>query len=199
MAAPGIFCLEGEWSGKLTDRTSVEPQLRMLENLGTCARVIHRDVATREEFSYYANKWLQKQYASFKVGYLAFHGTESSIQLGRDSLSLPDIAEVLGKRAAGRTLYFGSCSTMAASDADLTDFVRTTDVKAILGYTKRVGWLETAAFDFILLPLLLQASYSKTIYSSLLRDHRRFVHGLGFRLVTKDFVSPRKIARSAVD
>jgi hypothetical protein len=49
----GVFCLEGEWNGRLDDRTSVEPQLMMLENMKYCARVIHRDVATRDEFAYY--------------------------------------------------------------------------------------------------------------------------------------------------
>lgn len=42
----GIFCLEGDWDSNLTDRTSIEPQLRMLKNMGSCGGVIHRDVPT---------------------------------------------------------------------------------------------------------------------------------------------------------
>ena len=39
----GIFCLEGEWDGRLTDRASVEPYLRVLSNVDCCGEVIHRD------------------------------------------------------------------------------------------------------------------------------------------------------------
>lgn len=199
MARRGIFCLEGEWERNLRDRTSVEPQLRMLETLGHCADVIRRDVATREEFAYYLGKWKQKQYDAYALGYFAFHGSEETIHLGKDDLSLDQIATMLGVSAArGRVIYFGACRTMAASDLALQDFVRRTGVKAVLGYTKDVGWLESAAFDFILLPMLLSRSYPKTIYTALQREHAGFVRRLGFRLATKDFVSPRRVARAAI-
>lgn len=198
MARSGICCLEGEWEPNLRARTSVEPQLRMLETLGHCADVIRRDVATKEEFAYYLGKWKQKQYARYSVGYFAFHGSESTIHLGKDALSLEQIAEMLGTTAAkNRILYFGACRTMAASDADLLEFVKRTGVRAVLGYTKDVDWLESAAFDFILLPMLLGRSYPKTIYTALQREHGGFVRKLGFRLVTRDFVSPRRVARDA--
>jgi len=195
---PGIFCLEGEWSSKLTDRTSVRPHLDMLTPIGVTAPLIHRDVATREEFFYYCEKWLQKQYAHYSLGYFAFHGNEACINLGRHEITLQDMAAFLGRRASGRTIYFGSCSTMAVPDKELLSFVRQTDVRAVCGYTKKVDWLDSAAFDYILLPLLLDRAYTKTVYSSLARDHAGFVRGLGFRLATRDWVSPRRVATAAV-
>jgi hypothetical protein len=197
MAVSGIFCLEGEWSSKLTDRTSVRPQLDMLTPLGVTAPLIHRDVATREEFFYYCDKWTQKQYANYRLGYFAFHGTEACINLGKQDITLEEIGAALGKKAAGKTLYFGSCLTMAAPDKELSSFVKQTGVRALVGYTKEVDWIQAAAFDFILLPMLLDRAYPRTVYTSLARDHAGFVRGLGFRLITKDFISPRKAARSA--
>jgi hypothetical protein len=195
---PGVFCLEGDWTERLTDRLSVEPQLRMLAKARHCADVIHRDVATREEFAYYLDKWLAKRYESFGVGYMAFHGASGLIELGRDVLTLDEIAEMVRGRGGGRTVYFGACETLSAPDEELKRFCAETGFKALVGYTKYVDWLEAAAFDFILLPQLLRSSYAKPIYERLRRDHERFVTGLGFRLATKTWVSPRKYAVAAL-
>lgn len=193
----GVFCVEGEWNSSLTDRTSVEPQLQMLENMHCCGGVIHRDVATSEELEYYVGKWLQRQYARFTVGYFAFHGEPGLIQLGRDSLTLVEMGDMINGRAGGKILYFGSCSTLLADDDELKDFCRRSGARAVVGYTREVDWLETAAFDFILLPQLLDAVYIKPIYNRLAKDHARFVLGLGFRMATATWTTPRKIALEA--
>lgn len=193
----GIFCLEGEWSDDLGDRTSVEPQLTMLSNMKFCSGVIHRNVATRDDLRFYTQKWLLKKYSRYSLAYFAFHGNQGCIQLGRDDLTLAELAEILGTRAEGRIIYFGSCETLAAHDDELQGFCRSTGVRAIVGYTRYVDWLETAAFDFILLPQLLDSTYVKPIYNRLLRDHARFVTGLGFRMATATWATPRKIALEA--
>jgi hypothetical protein len=171
----------------------------MLENMNCCGGVIHRDVATRDELEYYVGKWLQRQYARYTVGYFAFHGVPGTIRLGRDDLTLDDMADIVGPNAEGRTLYFGSCETLAATDEDLQAFCKKTRVRAVVGYTRRVDWLETAAFDFILLPQLLDSMYVKPIFTRLSRDHARFVTGLGLRMATASWATPRKIALEATD
>ena len=196
---PGIFCLEGDWTDRLTSALSVRPLLEMLVPQGISTVPIHRDVATSEELFYYLEKWLQPGYERYTVGYLAFHGEESCIGLGNEEITLDGLADFLGERARGRILYFGSCGTLAAPDEVLRDFVVRTGVKAICGYTKEVDWLYSAAFDFILLPLLLRRRYLRTVYRTLAEEHVGFVDGLGFRLVTKDFMSPRELATAARD
>lgn len=193
----GIFCLEGDWNGLLTDRTSVEPALRMLENMRICSGVIHRDVATRDELRYYSRKWSQQQYARYSLGYFAFHGAPGAIQLGRDEVSLQELAELLGAHAEGRMLYLGSCQTLAASDEDLQLFCKATGVRAILGYTRQIDWITSAAFDFLLLPQVLRAGFVKPIFNRLYRDHPGFVTRLGFRIATADWTTERKIALDA--
>ncbi len=192
----GIFCLEGGWSDSLTDRTTIEPQLRMLENMRE-ADVIHRDVATREELAYYLVKWSQKKYVSYSLAYLAFHGRSGRLDLGRDEVTLAELAEIAGPRLDGRTVYFGSCSVMAANDQELMAFCRDTGAKAVVGYTKVIDFLEAAAFDFILLPKLLNATFVKPILPGLRRDHERFVVGLGLRIATKAWCTDRKLALDA--
>jgi hypothetical protein len=138
---------------------------------------------------------LQKQYANYPLAYFAFHGQRNEICLGRENIALEDMAELIAGRAKGRIFYFGSCQTLAITDEELKTFCRSTGAKAVVGYTAKVGWLESAAFDFILLPDLLKSRYVKPIMARLTNDHDRFVHGLGLRMATADWASYRQIAQ----
>src|SRR5674476_1477522 len=104
MTSPkGVFCLESPWgtNGDLTDRSSVAHQLRMLESAGYCGKVIHHDVATREEFEFYLKEWLKQKYAvRYPLGYLAFHGARGALMISKTELTLDDLAAVIGRGKA---------------------------------------------------------------------------------------------------
>jgi hypothetical protein len=199
----GIFCLEGSWAldGKdLTDKSSVEQQLRMLEGAGECGPVIHRDVATREEFEYYLREWLKAKYRDkYPIAYLAFHGFEGGIGFGDVDLSLGDLAGLMGSKATQRIIYFGSCSTMAAPEPELRGFCRSTGAKAIVGFTKTVGWRESAAFDVLLLPRLLEMTNMKSAFTALEREYRDLVSTLGLRMATKVWATDQESAVQAME
>ncbi|WP_212844927.1 DUF6642 family protein [Catellatospora sp. IY07-71] len=158
MAAPGIFCVEGQW-GDLDRKESVLPILELLERLGRI-RFIHKDVATPEELDFYLSRWRLRRYAEYKVAYFAMHGEASHLVLteGR-SLSLEELGERLEGRCAGRRIYFGSCSVMRHS-ARLARFVEKTGAELACGFTVSVDWLESAAFDTVLLDLLANSTPS---------------------------------------
>ena len=69
----GIFCLEGPWSPKMTDRASMCPLLDVVEGVHGPG-VAFRDAATPEEVHQYLKQWSGKQYASHPVGIMSFHG-----------------------------------------------------------------------------------------------------------------------------
>ena len=198
----GVFCLESSWAhdGRdLTDRASVEQQLRMLEGADECGKVIHRDVATRPEFDTYLKEWLRTKYAGYPLAYLAFHGVRGALMIDKVELTLDDLADTIGPdKARNRILYFGACSTMAAPEPQLKAFCRKTGASAIVGYTRPIGWLESAAFDCLLVPRLLRGTYVKSVFTSLTRDYPSFVHLLGLRIATSTWATPRKIATEAV-
>jgi hypothetical protein len=203
MTSPkGVFCLEGPWgtNGDLTNRSSVVHQLRMLESADYCAKVIHHDVATREEFDLYLKEWLKRKYAAnYPLAYLAFHGARGALMIGKSELSLTDLATLIGMdKARDRILYFGSCSTMSAPEVELRAFCEETGAKAIVGYTRTIDWLESAAFDCLLLPRLLDSIYVKSVFTSLEREHPTFVRRLGLRIATSRWATVRKIAVEAV-
>lgn len=196
----GIFCLEGAWDQKrdLTNRLSVEQQLRMFEGAGIC-QVIHRDVATRPEFEHYLKEWLKRKYGPYPLGYLAFHGTRGALSIGGSDLTLEELSDIIGPgKARDRILYFGSCSTMAAPEAELTAFCHKTGAKAIVGYTRQVDWMESAAFDCLLVPRLLKAVSVKPVFTGLQRNYPSFVRRLGLRIATSQWATGRRIAAVAV-
>ena len=195
MGTPGIFCLEGDWSDSLTDRLSVRPGLDMFTTMRG-ARLIHRNAATRDEFAHYFGQWARSRYDRFPVAYLAYHGRRGRLELGRDEVTLAQLAELTPRPLAGRAIYFGACGTLAAPDEELRDFAARTGVWAIAGYTRTVDWAESAAFDFTLLPELLDSVDVKKLYARLCKRHPYFVDTLGLRLATADWASPRRRAAS---
>ena len=151
---PGIFCLEGAWAKRLDDRTSVLPTLESLERL-RLATYIHRDVGTEEELYHYLDKWAQAGYRQYGVLFFAFHGIRGSIKVGRGTVTLDDLAVRLDGKAASRIVYFGSCSVMK-DRSGVANFQKATRAKLVCGYTKDVDWVESSAFDTILLSRLVE-------------------------------------------
>ncbi len=192
MPSNGIFCLEGEWEDRLTDRLSVRAGLDMLMTIRE-DRLIHRNAATSREFGHYFTKWTSHRYDAFPLAYLACHGCRGRVWLGGDELSLAEIADMVERPLKDRVVYFGSCGTVAASDDELADFVARTGVRAVVGYVGSVSWGESAAFDLTLLPELLDSVDMRKMFTRLRNRHPYFVDGLGLRVATASWVSPRSL------
>ena len=164
----GVFCLEEPaWFGNIKDKTSIEPVLRLLENSsGYRVPCLHFDVATREEFDFYVKKWSGKSIGeTHPILYLGFHGERDEIYVGegRDNhVSLDDLAECLDDKCKGRIIHFGSCATVDVHGHRLNAFLRRTGALAVCGYRKDVEWVESAAFDLLLLGGLQWESFRRT-------------------------------------
>ncbi len=158
----GVFCLEGQWWG-VKDKTTVEPVLQLLATLSGCnVSYRHFDVATRQEFDFYLKKWSGASFNDFPILYLSFHGADGEISVGEgrdNSLSLDDLAERLDDGCKGRVVHLGSCGTVGVHGRKLKKFLSRTGALAICGYTNQVDWLESAAFDALVLGRLQNASF----------------------------------------
>lgn len=200
IAAPGIFCLEGEWGKNLRRRLSVEPQLSMLKEAEECGAVIHRDVATITDFQYYLDTWLSRGYGSYTLGYLAFHGERRTLSLpDGEEVTLDRLVEMVDGRGEDKVLYLGSCSVLTGQERHISEPLRTfckdTGFKSLVGYTKSVDWLEAAAFDFLLLPQLLNGRHTNTLADRLQAKHGKLVQNLGLRIATRAKVQTWKRLR----
>ena len=153
----GIFCLEAcAWFGGLKDKTTVEPVLRLLESTKDYrVPYLHFDVATREELDFYLKKWCGTSFGeSHPILYLAFHGQRDGLFVGEgrgNRLNLNQLGERLDGKCRGRIIYFGSCATVDVHGHALNAFLRRTRALAVFGYKADVEWLESAAFDLLVL------------------------------------------------
>ena len=163
----GIFCLECDWWG-IEDKTTVEPVLNLLQTFSfTHTPYIHRDVATCEEFWFYLDKWADDTINSYEILYLGFHGDENIIYVSEDyesekgQVTLEELASRLKGKCKGRLIHFGSCSTLDLHGARINTFLRTTGAAAVCGYRQEVDWLQSAAFEILLLGLMQEFSFRK--------------------------------------
>lgn len=184
MARGGIFCIEGQWHRDLNERGSVLPTLELLERLGRI-RFIHRDAATPDELAYFLDRWLLRQYADYRVGFFAMHGEPTKLCLTeRHHVDLDDVADQMAGRCAGKRLYFGSCSVLRASDVRMREFLATTGAALICGYTREVDWVESAAFETVLLDVLANGVYNNAAELRMGSSHwAPLAAYLGFRIV----------------
>lgn len=160
----GIFCLEGDWSNDLSDKSSVRPILELLDNNvgGKKSKIIHRNVATIEEFAYYSEKWKLKKYNDFPIGYFAFHGEEGTLLLGAKKISIEEIGELLKGHCQGKIIYFGSCSVLSIPEEKLMHFKKITKARCVCGYRTDVDWMMSCAFDLLLIDAFSYYDYSPT-------------------------------------
>ena len=182
----GIYCLEGEWSRDLRNRTSVLPLLQMLEASGRSS-FIHRDVGTLEEFELYIKRFRQAQYSHFEILNLAFHGSKGSLKIGNSNVSLEELAEIIGLSAEGKIIYFASCATLKVSDARLEAFQKATKARFVAGYTKNIEMILAGSFELALLDSLAYYQSPKSAFKFLENKATKSLgEELGFRRFPKE-------------
>lgn len=157
----GIFVVEGDWHPDLRTPGTMRPLLQLLEEQAS-VQAVHRDVGTTAELAYYASKWSETKYKDFRMVYLAFHGSPGRLSVGDEQVSLELLAELLGAACRGRVVHFGSCATVRVGAERLAAFKRRTGAVAVSGYEKTVGWLESAAFETLLVGALSRYSSPKS-------------------------------------
>ena len=179
---PGIFCVEGDWSSRLTDRASVRDMLELLESVDRI-RFIYEHVSTSTEAFFEAlQRWRERQYASYSIGYFAFHGKPGKLLLGRKSVTLDKLADVLKGACESKTLYFGSCSVLQVPKEQVAAFRRKTRAKAVVGFTRDVNWLASAALDLILLEALAFNREGEAVEKWLRKEYGELAQHLGLRM-----------------
>ena len=146
----GIFCLEGLWHDDLRKRSTVRPILELL-NLNSDIPYIHSDCATTGELEFYLNRWTESEYNRYPILYLAFHGKEHGIWISDEFYSLDQISELLEGMCRNRFIIFASCSTVNIDTRLLKKFIKNTEALAICGYKLIVPWIQSTAFELMLL------------------------------------------------
>ena len=84
-------------------------------------------------------------------------------------------------------IHFGSCGTLGQHGATINSFLNHTGAVAVCGYTNEVDWLDSTAFELLLLGSLQEYSFTKRGLRAMETNLRDRVPGLakalGFRIV----------------
>lgn len=187
----GIFCLEADWG--VQDSTTVEPILMLLKSMaGVRVPYVHRDVGTREEFDHYLRKWTNKTLSRFPILYLGFHGEPGYLDVGEGrgasrEVPIEEVAEQLERKCKGRVIHFGSCGTLRTHVRKLEVLRHRTGAAAFLGYKKDVSWVDSSAFEVLLLGELQRVDFNRSGMGVLERRLQAYAPGLvkrlGFRMI----------------
>jgi hypothetical protein len=179
---PGIFCLEGLWSPRLTDQASVKPLLELLEEHKK-VRFLHWRISSISELESTVSKWPQRQYERFSLGYFGFHGVPGRLLVGRRYITLEQMGDVLAGQCTGKTLYFGSCGVLGIKQSEVEQFRRRTKARCVIGFKEQdVDWMVSAAFDLVLFDALTAYQRMDAVERYMKRNQPALVKKLGFRM-----------------
>lgn len=193
----GIFCIEGFWYGDHRDKTSVLPILELAHRINDLP-YIHHKCGTLEEFTYSINRWKTKTFhKKYPILYLAFHGDKGLVNIGKTSITLDELGEILGTKCEGVVIYFGSCETMNIDRRHLQRFLENTKTLAILGFKQEVNWMRSASFDIQMLSYFLENKFDskgiEKIYTDIHQNCKHLIKELSFSMEINERVwFPRK-------
>ena len=159
---PGIYCIEGV-PDRAEGEISARPTLEMLSQAHG-VRFVHRVAVTRAEFFHHFMRWARRDDLDYPILYLWYHGYPKGISLNVEDDShwtsirfddLTDAQEGTDYNWSDCIIHFGACSTLAGDKSDADKFLKRTNLTAISGYTKNVGWIDGAAMELLYLKCLL--------------------------------------------
>ena len=177
----GVLCIEAPWSAgndenDETKPKSVLPGLELINTYYGYQKLLYRTCATRRELAYHFEDFKRLRPTSknwYGMLYFASHGSKGSMHLPgeKQELDLEILAEMMGKIFSGFVVYFGSCSVMKCSDAELQRFSDLTGADMVVGYEADVDWIDSTILDILFL----------NAFSSEKRPKSKIVFWNGFR------------------
>ena len=138
---------------------------------------VHRNAVSREEFFYFLKAWSMsgKDREKYPILILSYHGSQGTISLKDDDtidwdnqdtwrksdsvVTLHQIQDALAEQCNNRIIHFSSCSSLDVGHDDINEFVDTTGVSAISGYTKEVPWTQALTLDLLYLEEIQKAKH----------------------------------------
>lgn len=156
-----VFCIEGLWDKDLKIKSSIEPILELLHKEYHQMEYIYRNCATVNEFKFNIKKWMQKGYDDYPILYLSSHGRKKHIWLSNhNEVDILELSKLLSGKCKNRIIMFAACGIMDHDDDTITTFIEETGCLAVCGYRNSVYWIQSAAFDLLLLEIMQEYEFS---------------------------------------
>jgi hypothetical protein len=177
-----IFCLEGDWSKNLREQTSVHAVLMFLKQ-NRDINFIHRHCGTKENLEYYLNQVRLRKYKNFSIIYIAFHGKSNEILIGKERVSLDELADMLGPNCHDKIIHFGTCHTLNTDLRNIKRFLRKTNALCVCGFGKEIKFVEGCVFDILLIDMLQEFRNIETVLQRIKLYYSSLAKKLEFKLV----------------
>ena len=161
--------------------------------------VAHRFVESGAGLAYYTKRpdglmWRSEDLFDTPIYYLAFHGRPAAVtpMLGRiDAEQLCEAFGGYGKGGYRNLVYFACCNVLRGQHGGrfARDFLKSSGVRAVIGYTTVVDWMASLVADM----LFLHRFYAdpspwrnlRRIFNSVQRDYP-LARRLGHTLIARD-------------
>lgn len=192
-----LVCLETYWNDKLFQGVSVKGFLdAMAPLLHPPLTIAHRFVESEGGLAYYLKRpggvmWRQSELFDAPVYYLAFHGRPAGITSLTGRISAERLCEAFsGYGGYDNLVYFAACSVLRGERGlrFAREFLRRTGVRAVIGYTTRVDWMDSLVADLLFLHRFYRDPSPwhslRRIFASVQRDYPR-ARRLGHTLVMR--------------
>jgi hypothetical protein len=183
-----IFCLEGNWSTDLKDKSSIK---YILDYLSTYLDIdaIHRHCTTEDSLNYYLKEFTEAKYKEYSIIYLAFHGLPNQLHFsgsanGGDAfVELEDISKTCKDVLRGKIIYFGSCLTLNIDKRRINRFLKETKALAVIGYKESIDFTTSTALDMIVMETLQRNRDMRKVEEHIKKNYSQLSRMLKFRMV----------------
>ncbi|MEW6467781.1 MAG: DUF6642 family protein [Bacteroidota bacterium] len=176
-----VFCLEGDWAADLSDRSSIKAALNfMSHNFGV--QYIYKQCGTKDNLQYYLDRWKNKKYKSYSICYFAFHGQPGKLEVGKDLVTMEELAKMLGGACKNKIIHFGTCKVLYTEKKRIDEFLRETGALCVSGFQADVDFLESSLFDMILIDMYQQYLNMGKVEAAIKKNYRSLAHRLKFKL-----------------
>jgi hypothetical protein len=157
----------------LLDFLSVSSQIRYSYNF----------IYTPQELSYVFSTIPSNK---FGLIYLAMHGNPERINMGSNSeftVSLDELATMMGYRFEGFGFHFGSCAVMNSWEESLSSFKEKTGVAFVSGFSKYIDFSSSAIVDHILISEWAYSRSYKRMFHRMYSTHKTLLKQNGFEYI----------------
>ena len=177
-----VFCLEGDWEDDLKKKSSVNASLVFMEqNCGI--KYIHKHCGTRDGLEYYLKKYKQKKYKDYSICYFAYHGQPGMIDVGKDMVTLDELAIMLGDSCKDKIIHFGSCLTLSIDTRLIKKFLEQTQALCVCGFKTEVDFLSSSVFDMMLIEMFQNYKDVSCVERDMRAQHPIMIQELDFKIV----------------
>jgi hypothetical protein len=84
---------------------------------------------------------------------MAFHGFEGEIVVGKDKVTLEEIADKLEGTCQDKVIFFGSCLVLQADRSRINNFLDKTKALCVCGYKSSVEFLSSSVFEMLVIDM----------------------------------------------